>query len=250
MIMFKGFFAILSLDVRSVSRDQFLLLVSLMVTILFGGFSLIGYFREAVGADMIQQWIPYVLILSIITNPASFGMVFGVFLIEEVETKVRAALMTTPFPPILFVLMRTPLLIILLTTMGLGIGVVMSATWGVNELSFAQWFLISAAGAVIGVPIMISISTIASNRIEAMAMGKFYSAFVIPPILMYLLPADAWYRMLFLVFPTAPVINGYEAFRQGSDSAAYAWLSLGLVYAAVLTAFSMRRYLRKSYGVV
>jgi len=248
--MLRSFSAILAFDVRSISRDQFLLLIILMVATLFGGFSLVGYFREGLGASGIQQWIPYVLILSIIANPASFGMVFGVFLIEEVETKVRAALMTTPFPPILLVMMRTPILIILLTILGLGVGTVISAAWGVDELSLAQWLLISFSGAVIGAPVMISISTIATNRIEAMAMGKFYSAFVIPPMLMYLLPVDAWYRALFLVFPTTLIVHAYEAFRQGSDSVAYGWLILGLAYTAALTTFSVRRYLQKSYGVV
>ena len=242
--------AILSFDARSIARDQFLLLVVLIVATLFGGLSLVGYMREDVGASVIQPWIPYVLVLAIIANPASFGMVFGVFLIEEMETKVRAALMITPFPPVLFLLMRTPLLILFLTATGLVAGISLSAAWEVSELTLFQWFAVSVSGAFIGVPVMISISTIASNRIEAMASVKFYSAFVIPPILMYLLPSEAWYRMLFLIFPTAPTVHAYEAFREGSDNAAYLWLLLGFVYAAVLTAFSIRRYLRKSYGVV
>lgn len=248
--MLNSFTSILSFDIRAIARDRFLLLVILMVTLLFSGLSLLGFMREEIGAEHFQPWIAYLLIMAIIANPASFGMVFGVFLIEEVETKVRAALMTTPFPPVLLLLMRTPLLIIILTVMGLVSGIVMSAAWGVNALSFFQWFAIAVSGAVIGVPIMVSISTFATNRIEAMAIGKFYSAFVIPPILMYLIPLDAWYRVLFLIFPTAPTVHAYEAFRQGSDLIGYLWLLLGFAYTAALTALSVKRYLKKSYGVI
>ena len=103
---------------------------------------------------------------------------------------------------------------------------------------------------MIGPVIMIAMSTFASNRVEALAMGKLFSAITTPPALLYLLPADAWYRLVFLIFPTTPVVHAYEAFRQGSDMTGYLWLVWAVLYAGGLTALAVRRYLRKSYGIV
>lgn len=248
--MIRTLGSIVSFDIRSISRDHFLLFVILTVTVIFSLLSLAGHFRHTIGADVIQQWIPYVLILSLVANPASLGMVFGVFLIEEIETRVRAAIMTTPVSPVLFILMRTPLLVLMLTLLGTGIVYGMGTAWGATELSLSEIALLALSAALIGPGVMISISTFAANRIEAMAIGKLYSWIVIPPMFLYLLPEDAWYRVFFLVFPTTHVVCAYEAFRAGSDLAAHQWLIWGLIYTTAFIALSIRRYLRKSYGLL
>lgn len=248
--MFKSFAAILQFDTRSIARDQLLLLIVLMIAVMATALTLTGHYRAELGLEGLQAWLPYVMILAVISNPASYGMVFGLLLVEEVETRVRAAILITPVAPGWFVLMRTPMLVVMLTMVGFGMGYGIGTAWGMDEVSGLQWLAISVATAMIGPVIMIAMSTFASNRVEALAMGKLFSAITTPPILLYLLPADAWYRVVFLIFPTTPVVHAYEAFRQGSDSTGYLWLVWAVIYAGCLTALAVRRYLRKSYGIV
>lgn len=244
--MLKVASSLFKFDARSVARDQFAFLVLLVVVVFFGGFAIVGFYRDALGLSFVQQWLPYILILAIISNPASYGMVFSLLLIEEIETRVRAALLVTPVSRTILILMRTPLIILTLALIGFGSTMAISTVWDVTVITAHQWALLSISTALLGPMIVISMSTIASNRVEAMALGKFYSALVNPPILLYLLPADAWYRALFLVFPTTPIVKAFDAFREGADIEAMMWLGWGWVYALVLTGLVIRHYLKKS----
>tara|TARA_R110002072_G_scaffold205996_3_gene363773 strand:- start:155 stop:910 length:756 start_codon:yes stop_codon:yes gene_type:complete len=248
--VFKSFAAIMQFDIRLIARDQLLLLIVIMIAVIVAALTLAGHYRAGLGLEGFGQWLPYFLILAVISNPASYGMVFGLLLVEEVETRVRSALLITPVGPVWFVLMRTPLLVVMLTLIGFGMGYGIGTAWGFDALSGVQWLAISAVTAMIGPAIMILMSTFASNRVEALAMGKLFSAITTPPVLLYLLPDDAWYRVAFLIFPTTPVLHAFEAFRQGADVSGYQWLIWAILYAIGLTALAVRRYLAKSYGVV
>ncbi|MEL7486727.1 MAG: hypothetical protein AAGJ87_05860 [Pseudomonadota bacterium] len=250
MIMVRRLVSVIAFDMRAVLRDQFMYLLLLIIGVLYGLFAGVGMNREALGVAGLTQWIPYVLILSIITNPSSFGLLFGFLLIEEVETKVRAALMTTPVPPLALLAMRTPLTIVVLTATALLLVASLNAAWGRPvALAFHQWLALAVSAAFIGAAVMISISTLASDRVAALALGKFYSGLTAPPALLYLAPPDAWWRPLFLFFPTTPIVKAYDSFRAGASAAAWAWLAFGVLYVGVLTAFAARRYLRKSYAI-
>ena len=247
--MARVFLSVLTFDLKTIARDQFLYLLLFIIVFFYGLFAVIGVNREALGVEDWRQWIPYILILSIITNPSSFGMLFGFVLIEEVETRVRAALLTTPVAPIVMLAMRTPLTIVMLTITALGLVAVMNSAWGAPAaLALHQWFALSLLAAYVGAVVMVSVATVAGNRVEALALGKFYSGLTAPPALLYLLPADAWQRHLFVVFPTTPIVNAYEAFRQGADGG-WAWLAGGAAYATLLMALVVRRYLRKSFAL-
>ena len=241
------FISILRFDLRAIARDHLLALIVVLITIVISVVFGVGLMRTELGAEPARHWIRYLVILSIISNSGSFGMVFAVLLIEEIETGVRSAIMTTPFPPAQFLLMRTPLLIVLLTMIGTATGWALSFAWDLSALSFPQWVVLALAGALVGPAVMLSLSTFASNRLEAMAMGKFYSWIVTAPILIYMLPTDAWYRHLFMVLPTTPLINAYEAFQNGASVNAYLWLLFGAIYATFLTGLAVHFFLRRQY---
>ncbi len=245
----RAFFSILMLDLRSLVRDQFLFMVFLIAAVAVGLIMVAGVNKQAWGIVHLTQWIPYVIIFSIITNPSSFGMMFGLPLIEEAETRVRAALLVAPLPPVQMILMRMPLVWVALTCVALFLAVGVNSTWQAVELAWFEWLALCVAAAFIGPVAMIVISALASNRVEALALGKFIGVMTAPGALLYLTPPDALYRWLLFVFPTAPIIEAYEAFRAGASGAAWLWLGWAMLYIAALIALSVRLYLRRSYRI-
>jgi len=239
--------AVLGFDARSLSREQLLGLIVVLLVLGVGVLSFIGWNQADFGVESMRQWIPYLLILSIIANTASFGMVIAVLLIEEVESGVRSAVLTTPFPPATFLIARTLILVVALTITGFVTGLFLDVAWSLQILSPLQWLALSFVTALVGPAVMLSLSAVAANRLEAMAIGKFYSWIVTAPMLIYFLPLGEWYRHLFLILPTTPMINAFEAFRDDQDVLAYTWLLWGTVYSILLAAIAVRQYINKAY---
>ncbi|MEM7663123.1 MAG: hypothetical protein AAF292_12825 [Pseudomonadota bacterium] len=241
--------AILSFDLRTLRRDGFLATVAGLSALLMIGIAIIGVYREDLDVEHLQTWIPYLIIMFLVSNVGTYGMLFGLVFVEEVETRVRAALMVVPVPPVELALLRTANVFLWLIVQPVLLSVILAAGWDLVQVSVFDWFLLCLSLAPLGAVFMIVLSTVASNRVEALAMGKFFSAATIPPMLLYIIADDAWYRHLFLVFPTAPAVHAFEALRAESATAAMTWMIVGAMYALILGALSMRQYVRKSYGI-
>lgn len=248
--MIKRAAAIIAFDIRNLSRDGMLAML-IIVTLGFAGLLVAaGLNREALGFERAQNWVPYLSIFYLITNVGSMGMIFALVLIEEAETGARAALMTTPVPPRRLLLWRTAPIILWLTIQPLALVYALAWSWDAPILSLAEWLSISFSLSTLGAAAMILLATAASNRVEALALGKFAAAVTAPAMLLYLAPADAWWRALLYIFPTAPAIEAFEAFRADRPEAAYLWLAAGVAYAALIFAAAVRGFLRRSYRVV
>ncbi|MEM8985741.1 MAG: hypothetical protein AAGC95_03370 [Pseudomonadota bacterium] len=241
--------SILRFDAHILLRDNFLTVVAGLTGLILVAFAAVGVFRDTLGVSHFQPWIAYVLIMFLITNVSTYGMLFGLVFVEEVETRVRAALMTTPAPPAYLTLLRTLSVFIWLIVQPFVFAALASAAWGATPLRAWQWGVLCAALAPLGAVFMTVLSTVAANRVEALAMGKFFSIATAPPMLLYLLPPDAWYRHLFLIFPTTPAVKAFEALRAGASGVATAWVLWGVVYAVILLVWAVRRHIRRSYKI-
>lgn len=240
------FVSLLRLDAQTLLRDSFLTVVAGITALLLILFGVAGLNRDVLGLSGIEPWVVYILTLFAITNTGTYGMLFGLVFVEEVETRVRAALMVTPIRLEHLVLGRSASVFLWLLVQPFVFVSFVGAAWSIEEIGPIQWFMVCCALAPLGAVFMIILSTIASNRVEALAMGKFFSAATAPPILLYLLPPDSWYQHLFLIFPTTPIIHALDAFKSEQDPVAAAWLLLGTFYALLLLTLAVRHHVRKS----
>lgn len=240
---------ILAFDLRNLSRDSLLPTILSLVACFFVAIVVAGLNREALGLAFLEPWVPLLLLFILVTNLSSFGMLFGLILVEEVETGTRAALMVSPIPAARLVLLRTPWILLSLTLLPLAAVYGTYYAWDVTAFALVHWVVLAAVLAPLGAAIMISISTFATNRVEAMALGKFYSVFTVPALLLVLLPDGAWYRYLFQVLPTAPVVEAFEALAAGRAQSAYLWLLWAVIYIALVVLASVGRFVRRSYRV-
>ncbi|MEM6899122.1 MAG: hypothetical protein AAF583_05055 [Pseudomonadota bacterium] len=241
--------AMINADLRTLARDNFLATVAGLTGLLLLGISIAGIYRDALGLNHLQPWIPYILIMFLISNVATYGMLFGLVFVEEVETRVRAALAVIPVTLFKQTLIRTMSVFFWLIIQPVLFAGTVAAGWDAVPFGVLEWFFLSVSLAPLGAVFMIVLSTVASNRVEALAMGKFFSAATIPPMLLYLIAEDAWYRSLFLIFPTTPAVEAFEAFRTNDTTVAILWLVAGVTYALALGAYAMRRHIRKSYMI-
>lgn len=241
--------SLIGFDIRTLLRDHLLAVIAGVTIVMFMSIALAGHYREALGISHLQPYVPYLLIVFLISNVGTYGMLFGLVFVEEVETRARAALMVVPMPLVHQTLIRTTSVMIWLVLQPIVFVTFVAAGWQAVPFGIFEWFLLCAALAPLGAVFMIVISTVASNRVEALAMGKFFSSVTVPPMLLYLIAEGVWYRQLFLIFPTTPAIHAFEAFRAENSSLAMIWLLVGLIYAVVLWAIAMRWFASKSYSI-
>ncbi|MEO0882512.1 MAG: hypothetical protein AAFY34_07230 [Pseudomonadota bacterium] len=241
--------SMLGFDARTLMRDHLLIVVAGVTILMLSGIAAAGHFREALGIAHLQPFVPYLLVMFLISNVGTYGMLFGLVFVEEVETRARAALMVVPMPLVQQTLLRTASVMVWLIIQPFLFVTIVATAWEAVPFGVAEWFLLCVALAPLGAVFMIVLSTVASNRVEALAMGKFFSSATVPPMLLYLVAEDAWYRPLFLLFPTTPVVQAFEAFRAESSTTAILWLIAGLAYAFALGVIAMRQYIRKSYSI-
>lgn len=241
--------SVLKADRRTLLRDRFLIVVAIFTVLFLLGFGIAGIYRDALEITYIQPWVPYILIVFLISNTGTYGMLFGLVFIEEVETRVRAALMVLPINAAYLTITRTLTVVIWLIIQPFILVAGVALAWNAVPFGFIEWLMLCFVLSPLGAVFMVILSTIASNRVEALAVGKFFSIATTTPMLLYLFPAEAWYNHLFLVFPTTPIIHAYEAFRVHETGLAIAWLVGGFIYVMLLLAWATRRYIQKSYMV-
>ncbi len=241
MNSFRLALSIVPFDLKNVLRDELLYLIIAVTGVFLAAIAFVGFNADALGAAGLRPFMKYLTIFALMALPVNFGLVFGLLLIEETETGARAALATTPAAPAVLALWRTPIAAFMVFALGWFYVLALNVAWDGPPLSRLQWGGVIVCAAALTPWVTLSLSTLASTRIEALALGKAYSAITGPPILLYLTPPDALWRHLFLLFPTTPMLKAYDAFLAGADRAAVLWIAWGLAYAALLTFLAVLR---------
>ncbi|MBX7102250.1 MAG: hypothetical protein K1X89_31325 [Myxococcaceae bacterium] len=234
--------SILRLDWKGITRDQVLALnASVSVAVAFI-ICVIGLLRADDPAW--ARWFSPMLALSLLTGPVSWGFLFGLLMVDEKDSGVRSALAVTPVTPERMLLVRSLFSTGLMVVWPLLSVSAMNAAWRGVPLSLQQW--VPLVGVLsLGAPLTALTVAAASNKVEAMALFKGLNFLSLTPLALFLVPAEASYRRLFLVLPSTWGFEAFAALRAGRP--ATGWLLGAAAFHLVLLAIALRAYTRAVY---
>lgn len=234
--------AIIRLDLRGITRDQVMLInvglsaaVALVITVL-------GLYQDALPGW--KAWFPFMVALSLITGPNGFAYLFGLLMVEEQDTGVRAAVAVAPLRPGLLMLTRTVSATVWMCVWPLLSIALMNSTWQAISLPWTQWLAVVVSLALLTPAFALAIPAFADDKVEALAVFKGLSFLVMAPLAVYFLDPNAWYRLLVLIAPTGWGLFTFNAFLDGR-SAGYLWALGGAAYAGLLLVCAGAAYRRR-----
>lgn len=235
--------SILRLDLKGIGRDQVLALNASLSVVVMLAITVMGLLRG--GDPAWSRWFPALLALSLLTGPPSWGFLFGLLMVDEKDTGVRQALAVSPVSPERMLLVRSVTSVVLMVIWPLVSVTVMNAAW--HGLAVAWWsWLPLVAVLALGAPVTaLAVAAFAGNKVEAMALYKGINFMALVPLALYLVPADAGWRWLFLALPSAWGLQAFEALRSGGAVAG--WLAGALAFHGLLLLAALRAYTRAVY---
>jgi len=237
--------SILMLDIRGILRDNVMIA---NVALSFVGMiiiTIVGYFQHDNPAAV--AWFPFLIIMALMSNPAPYGFLFGLLMVDERDTGVRKALAVSPIKPTYLLFIRTVLSVSLMIVWPIITVLVMNSTWNALPISYTHIFIIGTVLSVIAPIMTLSIASYANNKVEALALFKGLNFILIAPLALEFVPADAVYRYILLASPTAWSFMAFQSFSNQILNEGYMWAAGGLVYSLLLYAMVMRYYLKDTY---
>jgi fluoroquinolone transport system permease protein len=223
--------SIVLLDIRGILRDNVMFINVGMSVVTVAIITALGFYQQHLPGW--AAWFPFMIALSLVGGPSGFGVLFGMLMVDESDCGVRQALVVTPVPPTTLILTRTVVATVWMCLWPVLTLWVMNAAWQAIDLSAAEWMTIIFCYALLTPALALAIPALSADKVEALAVFKGLSFVCLIPLALYFVAADAWYRPLFLVSPTAWGIEAFDAFRGGS-AAGFAWAAGGAAYALVL----------------
>ncbi len=232
-------------EMRSIWRDpmlRWMLLVPLAAALAARGLLPVLLAR-------IEPWLPvtvtphYDALMGygmLLLAPALIGMVVGFLLLDQRDEQVLAALRVTPLPISHYLLYRlgAPLLL------SIAITVPVFAIAGLDGPGTAGLLLSTLLAAPLAPLFALTLATLASNKVQGLALAKACGVLFIPPLVAYFAPA-IWQPLLALA-PTYWPAQVYWTLDAGKVGAAVAYAGGGIIVYSLLSAFLLRRFARQA----
>ena len=237
-------YSIVRLDVRGIRRDHVALATITLSVLGTFAITVLGAFQDRLPGW--AAWFPFMVAISLLGGPGGFGFLFGLLMVDEGDTGVRQALAVSPVQPTLFMLTRTTIATAWMTVWPLASIYLMNWTWRGIDLPLSQWVAIVLPLALLTPALSLVIPALAQDKVGALAVFKGVSFITLIPLALYFVPGDAWYRLVFLVSPTAWVIEAYQAFLGQIVASGYRW-ARGAAYAMVLLGLVVHLFRRNVY---
>ena len=239
----SAFTALVRLDIKGILRDDVMLITIVMSIIPIVIITMLGIFQDHLPGW--ADWFPFLVAYTLVGG-LSFAFMFGLLMVEERDNGVLDAMLVTSISPNVFILTRTLLATVWMLIWPHITIVIMNSTWQVLHLSTLELFTVVAMLALLTPALALAMPVLGSDKVEALAVFKGINFIMMIPLALYFFDADAWYRPLFLVSPTAWTIETLDALIAG-DSIGYLWAAGGTGYALVLLIASVVAFRRKVY---
>lgn len=236
---------ILWLDVRAIRRDHVAvgtIILSALGTVVI---AVLGVFQDRLPGW--SSWFPFMVAASLVGAPAGFAFPFGLLMVDEGDTGVRDALAVTPVRPAVFFAARTVMATAWMAVWPLTAVYVMNATWRAVDLPLAHWLAVAGPLALFTPAFVLLVPALARDKVGALAVLKGLSFLCLIPLALFLVPADAWYRPVFLFSPTGWFVEAFQAFLGDDSGTGYSRAQGGMVYAMLLLALVAAGFRKKVY---
>ncbi|MDE0192780.1 MAG: hypothetical protein OXQ90_15615 [Gammaproteobacteria bacterium] len=236
--------AIVKLDLRGIARDNVMAINVFISTLMVAIIAVLGVFQDSLPGW--RDWFPFMIAVALISGPGGFGYLFGLLMVDENDTGVRSMLSVTPVKPTTLILTRTVVALGWLCIWPAITIAIMNGTWQAIDIPLLSWAALILSVAFLAPLLALSIPTLASDKVEALAYFKGLTFITLIPLAMYFIEGSPWYENFFLLSPTGWTIKAFDAFIAGS-AMGYVWAAGGAAYVLALLATSVHFLLRNVY---
>ncbi len=225
------FWAMLRVDAKRLSRDQFMLG---MLGYLVGICIVIRFVIPWISVESVARWgvdiTPYYPVLTgylgMLNGAMLVGILSGFLLLETREERTIRALLVTPVPWSTYVGFNIAVMLVLAVVF------MLAQSWiiGVGYPSFGPMIASALLVAPFAPIAALFLATFADNRVEAFAQAKFVSTAALVPVVAWFLP-EPWQHLAGVI----PPYWGLRAFwaAQAGEPGWALWLLPGVLVSAI-----------------
>jgi fluoroquinolone transport system permease protein len=189
--------------------------------------------------EVLQDYIFIILMMATMQGSTAFGFIYSMVLVDEKDTNVAKVYGILPLSKFWFVVFRLvpPFLLATLATFLL---LLVEPFYGLPVIPN----LVYSALAGLVAPLMIlSIATIAKNKIEAMTWQKLFNLPLSLPLLAFFVPAS--FSLVFVIFPTYWAYQGFDSLIKGGNF--WFYILIGFAHSILLLVWMVKRFTRRHF---